>query len=201
MKLFKLAPATIAALIQVDYLGGVVTIPADHQFVAMTQLDCNNGEKKCLLVSYAVEPETTQNGFYRAVEGTGHQIIGEVAYQDPRGSLRRVQGHIAQQAVLANIEELCYKLQDALESGEPADEIIHAVMCPEHGLLVDFINHTETFGESYAAEVAAAAEQQQAASKPRIRVVGIRGEEVPAEVIEALETLGFVAGADGTGRA
>ena len=139
MALFEIK-AIEAELVEVDYLGGTVLVPEGHQFVAMTKLDCSNGETKGLLVSYEVEPAVSRNGYYVAVPGTEHRILGEVEYRDPRGSLRCVQGHSQEEMILANAEELTYKFAQVLASDD--EDKIHTLFCPEHGIFVDFLKHT-----------------------------------------------------------
>ena len=139
MALFQIKPIS-EAYVEVDYLGGTVDVPANHEWIAMTKLECANGETKGLLVSYEVEPTVSRNGYYVAVPGTEHRILCEVEYQDPRGSLRRVQGHSQEEMILANAEELTYKFAQVLASDD--EDKIHTLFCPEHGIFVDFLKHT-----------------------------------------------------------
>lgn len=141
MALFEIKPIE-DSYVEVDYLGGTISIPSHHVFVAMTKLDCANGETKGLLVSYEVEPTVSRNGYYVAVPGTDSRILSEVEYQDPRGSLRRVQGHNQEELILANTEELVYKFAQVLASDQSNEDKVHTMFCPEHGIFMDFMKHT-----------------------------------------------------------
>lgn len=201
MALFEIK-AIEAELVEVDYLGGTVLVPEGHQFVAMTKLDCSNGETKGLLVSYEVEPTVSRNGYYVAVPGTEHRILGEVEYRDPRGSLRRVAGHSRDKAILANAEELAYKLVAGLQSGEDIHTIIHDLFCPECGEFAGFMHTTVPMLKEYFEEVEAentAAEE--AADEPQVHVINASNQEVPEELKGLLGLLGLLAFADGAGRA
>lgn len=162
MALIEIKPI-LDELVEVDYLGGTLTIPSHHQFVAMTKLDCSNGETKGLIVSYEVEPRVSKNGYYVAIEGTDHRILCEVEYQDPRGSLRRVQGHSQEEMILANAEELTYKFAQVLASDD--EDKIHTLFCPEHGIFVDFLKHTADGLAEHFEQVEAEIEKAKAAAQ------------------------------------
>lgn len=201
MKLFQIKPI-MHALVQVDYLGGTLDVPANHEFVAMTKLDCANGETKGLLVSYEVEPRISKNGYYVAVEGTGHSILGEVEYQDPRGSLRRVQGHNRSEAILSNAEELVYKISQVLESD--IEDKIHTIFCPKHGLFVEFLEATnfmlvDHFQENNSNNVEPA--EMEAEGVPRVRVVNASDKELPSALVDFLSVLAMIKKSGGVGRA
>lgn len=141
MSLFQIN-AINTPMYEVDYMGGTIMIPVGHKYIAMTKLDCSNGETKGLLVSYEEEPTVSRNGYYVAVPGTEHRILGEVEYRDPRGSLRKVADLTRDEAILANAEELTYKFVAAKEQADSPEELIHMLFCPEHGVLVDFLAHS-----------------------------------------------------------
>lgn len=196
MALFEVKPIE-NEFVSVDYLGGTLDVPAHHQWVAMTKLDCANGEVKGLLVSYEVEPTVSRNGYYVAVPGTDSRILQEVEYQDPRGSLRRVQGHSQEEVILLNAEELALKIERILASD--IEDKIHALFCPDHGVFIDFLKHTAPALAEHFDEVEAQNEtENQAEDSPEgepsvsIKVMTPNGavslEEagLPAEVLEVL---------------
>ena len=199
-----------AAMVTVDYLGGTIAIPENHEWVAMTKLDCNNGESKGLLVSYEVEPTVSRNGYYVAVPGTDHRILGEVEYQDPRGSLRRVQGHDREEAIMSNAEELAYKIAAVLDQVKEPHDAIHTLFCPDHGVVSEFLKATapmlhEYFTEDepeYTGEVHQTAVSETAAEEVSPRIVNMTGKPVPEHVtVQLLTLLALAAKADGIGRA
>ena len=199
-----------AAMVTVDYLGGTIAIPENHEWVAMTKLDCNNGESKGLLVSYEVEPTVSRNGYYVAVPGTDHRILGEVEYQDPRGSLRRVQGHDREEAIMSNAEELAYKIAAVLDQVKKPHDAIHALFCPDHGVVSEFLKTTapmlhEYFTKDepeYTGEVHQTAVSESVAEEASPRIVNMTGKPVPEDVmVQLLTLLALAAKADGIGRA
>lgn len=200
-----------AAMVTVDYLGGTVAIPKNHEWVAMTKLDCSNGESKGLLVSYEVEPTVSRNGYYVAVPGTEHRILGEVEYQDPRGSLRRVQGHNQVEAIYANAEELTYKMIAVLEQADSQEDAIHVLFCPEHGVMSEFLRHTVPMLDQYYEAVENPAKAEGVATqapefiapqaKEGPRVINLTGGPVPNSVLEIMAQIGAILKADGHGRA
>ena len=210
MSLLNIVPLA-TAMVTVDYLGGNIDVPANHEWIAMTKLDCNNGETKGLLVSYEVEPTVSRNGYYVAVPGTEHRILGEVEYQDPRGSLRRVQGHNQVEAIYANAEELTYKMIAVLEQADSQEDAIHALFCPDHGVVSEFLVHTAPMLHDYfeAVQNPAMAEgpaTQQAEAQPKAdvdgpRVINLTGGPVPNSVLEIMAQIGAILKADGHGRA
>lgn len=175
MALFEIKPIE-TNFVEVDYLGGTVQVPANHEWIAMTKLDCVNGETKGLLVSYEVEPTVSRNGYYVAVPGTEHRILCEVEYQDPRGSLRRVQGHSQEEMILANAEELAYKFAQVLASDD--EDKIHTLFCPEHGVFVDFLNHTADALAEHFEQVQAVNEAEEDDSPINIKMFNENGEVV-----------------------
>ena len=181
MKSFKIVPIA-CALVTVDYLGGEISIPENHTYVAMTKLDCSNGETKGLLISYEVEPTVSRNGYYVAVPGTKHTILCEVEYQDPRGSLRKVQGHTPEEAILANVEEVAIKMQYILESD--SDSKIEDIFCPEHGVFAEFMHHQMPMLKQYFDAVEAEEVADVTEPVPGVRVVNATGKELPAEIKE-----------------
>lgn len=193
-------------LVSVDYLGGTILVPANHEFVAMTKLDCSNGEAKGLLVSFEVEPTVSRNGYYIAVPGTEHRILTEVEYQDPRGTLRRVQGHDRDDAILSNAEELVYKMTAVLEQAPTREAAIHALFCPEHGIVLEFLHSTTPMLADYFSSDEDEPTAQSVGLDPEPeyspRVVNMTGKTVPEAVMKhLLGLLALAAKADGTGRA
>ena len=182
MKSFKIVPI-VTALATVDYLGGELTVPANHTYVAMTKLDCSNGETKGLLVSYEVEPRVSNAGYYVAVEGTEHTILGEVEYQDPRGSLRKVQGHTPEEAILANAEEVAIKMQYILESD--SDSKIEDIFCPEHGVFAEFMHYQMPMLKQYFD----ALQEEEEEHVPGVHVVNATGKEIPEEIKQLLMSI------------
>ena len=202
------------AMVTIDYLGGTIAIPENHEWVAMTELDCSNGESKGLLVSYEVEPTVSRNGYYVAVPGTDHRILGEVEYQDPRGSLRRVQGHNQVEAIYANAEELTYKMIAVLEQADSQEDAIHALFCPEHGVMSEFLRHTAPMLHDYfeavqnpamaegpATQQTEAPEFNAPQAKEGPRVINLTGGPVPEGILEIMAQIGAILKADGHGRA
>lgn len=88
MALFEIKPIE-TNFVEVDYLGGTMSVPENHEWVAMVQQNSPTSETKSLLMSYEVEPTVSRNGYYLAVPGTESRVLCEVTAQDPRGSLRR----------------------------------------------------------------------------------------------------------------
>lgn len=196
-------------LVSVDYLGGTILVPANHEFVAMTKLDCSNGEAKGLLVSFEVEPTVSRNGYYIAVPGTEHRILTEVEYQDPRGTLRRVQGHDRDDAILSNVEELVYKMTAVLEQAPTREAAIHALFCPEHGIVLEFLHSTTPMLADYFSSDEDDDEDEPTAHSVGLdpepeyspRVVNMTGKTVPEDVMkQLLGLLALAAKADGIGR-
>lgn len=176
MKSLRIVPISL-----VDYMGGIVEVPDNHDYVAVNKLHCANGETKTVITSYEVEPTVSNKGYYLAVPGTGSLIIGEVESVDPRGSLRKVRNYTSDEVIIANSEELALKMLDILESDVSAEEKIHAIFCPEHGTFTEFLAHTHPALDKHFDE-----EEDAVEDAPKVRILNATDGQVPQEVLDML---------------
>lgn len=177
MALFEIKPIE-TNFVEVDYLGGTVQVPENHEWVAMVQQVSPSGESKSLLMSYEVEPTVSRKGHYLTVPGTESRVLCEVTAQDHRGSLRRVQGHSQEEMILANAEELAYKFAQVLASDTSNEDKIHTLFCPEHGVFVDFLEHTADALCEHFEQVKADNEAEEVDSPISIKMFNENGEVV-----------------------
>lgn len=133
----------------VQYMGQNMDIPANHNWLAIIKiLSSDPNRVKNILVSYSEEPKLSAQGSYHAVEGSEDTFIAEVEYAGKLSeSLVYVgedaaQAQTAEHCILANLAELADKIQLALKSNDPKEQIIHDICCPEHGELAQFIDAT-----------------------------------------------------------
>ena len=175
MALFEIKPIE-TNFVEVDYIGGTVQVPENHEWVSMVQQVSPSGESKSLLMSYEVEPTVSRKGHYLTVPGTESRVLCEVTAQDHRGSLRRVQGHSQEEMILANAEELAYKFAQVLASDD--EDKIHTLFCPEHGVFVDFLNHTADALAEHFEQVQAVNEAEEDDSPISIKMFNENGEVV-----------------------
>ena len=184
MKSLRIVPISLAMSL-VDYMGGTVEVPDNHDYVAVNKLHCANGETKTVITSYEVEPTVSNKGYYLAVPGTGSLIIGEVESVDPRGSLRKVRNCTSDEVIIANSEELALKMLDILESDVSAEEKIHAIFCPEHGTFTEFLAHTHTALDKHF-DLEEAEESPAVEDAPKVRILNATGGQVPQEALDVL---------------
>lgn len=198
MKSLRIVPISLAMSL-VDYMGGIVEVPDNHDYVAVNKLHYANGETKTVITSYEVEPTVSNKGYYLAVPGTGSLIIGEVESVDPRGSLRKVRNCTSDEVIIANSEELALKMLDILESDVSAEEKIHAIFCPEHGVFAEFMHHQMPMLKQYFDAVEAEEVADVTEPAPGVRVVNATGKDIPDEIKQLL--MNIFSGIAPTGRA
>lgn len=184
MKSLRIVPISLAMSL-VDYMGGVVEVPDNHDYLAVNKLHCTNGESKTVITSYEVEPTVSNKGYYVAVPGTDSLIIGEIEAVDPRGSLRKVRNCTSDEVIIANSEELALKMLDILESDVSAEEKIHAIFCPEHGTFTEFLAHTHPALDKHF-NLEEAEESPAVEDAPKVRILNTTGGQVPQEVLDML---------------
>ena len=203
----------------VTYLGGTAVIPAHHDWMAVIMMG-KASHNTCLLASFANKPLISESGLQWVPADEDFAIAGQVGKLNKDQlihTLRQVD-HVQddQQVLLQNTEELVIKLKHILSLERPAEDKLHAIYCPEHGVFADFMEHCsdifdamygdedETEETSEGAESKIRAELAQAISqlfaevpekaaqpKPRIRVVHAKSlEEALAEINKDIDGAG-----------
>ena len=180
MKSLKLA-LTATAMTAVDYMGGTVECPENHNYIALTKLRAGDGSLKAVITSFEVVPNVSAHSGYIARPGTEHRILGEVVYQEPQGSLRKVRGLDRSESILQNAEELALKMQRVLESD--TEDKIHAIFCPDHGIFTEFLEFTAPMLDDHFTELDAE-DNTEADAEPKI--VNLSGKQVPEEILNLL---------------
>lgn len=139
MSLFKLNPIENITK-EVSYAGGNIDIPANHNYLGVVRIGSPGGMKH-VLASFADEPRVSGSGNLVA-EGEW-LILMEVHEANPTESLRKVGDLDTEEVIIYNTEELVNKLTTILGAEEASvEEKIHAMFCPDHGVLVDFLRHS-----------------------------------------------------------
>ena len=180
MKSLKLA-LTATAMTTVEYMGGTVDCPENHSYIALTNVRAGDGSLKAVITSFEVEPTVSVRSGYIAQRGTEHCILGEVVYQEPQGSLRKVRGLDRSESILQNAEELALKMQCVLESD--TEDKIHAIFCPDHGIFTQFLEFTAPMLDDHFTELDAE-NNNEAGAEPKI--VNLSGKQVPEEILNLL---------------
>lgn len=202
----------------VSYLGGEAVIPAHHDWMAVIMMG-KASHNTCLLASFANKPLISESGLQWVPADEDFAIAGQVGKlnEDQLIHTLRQVDHVQddQQVLLQNTEELVIKLKHILSLEMPAEDKLHAIYCPEHGVFSDFMGHcSDIFDALYGdededeteetSETALRAELEQAISqlfaevpekaaqpKPRIRVVRAKSlEEALAEFNKDINGVG-----------
>lgn len=202
----------------VSYLGGTAVIPAHHDWMAVIMMG-KASHNTCLLASFANKPLISESGLQWVPADEDFAIAGQVGKlnEDQLIHTLRQVDHVQddQQVLLQNTEELVIKLKHILSLERSAEDKLHAIYCPEHGVFSDFMEHcSDIFDAMYGdededeteetSETALRAELEQAISqlfgdvlekaaqpKPRIRVVSAKSlEEALAEVNKDIDGVG-----------
>ena len=204
----------------VTYLGGEAVIPAHHDWMAVIMMG-KASHNTCLLASFANKPLMSESGLQWVPADEDFAIAGQVGKLSEDQlihTLRQVDKlEDNQQVLLQNTEELVIKLKHILSLEMPAEDKLHAIYCPEHGVFSDFMQHcADIFDAIYGdededetesaqdAESKVRAQLEQAISqlfgdvpekaaqpKPRIRVVRAKSlEEALAEITKDIDGVG-----------
>lgn len=202
----------------VTYLGGTAVIPAHHNWMAVIMMG-KASHNTCLLASFANKPLISESGLQWVPADEDFAIAGQVGKlnEDQLIHTLRQVDHVQddQQVLLQNTEELVIKLKHILSLERSAEDKLHAIYCPEHGVFSDFMEHcSDIFDAMYGdededeteetSETALRAELEQAISqlfgdvlekaaqpKPRIRVVSAKSlEEALAEINKDIDGVG-----------
>lgn len=163
MSLIKIVPVldTIETK-EVHYLGGTIVIPASHNWMVVA-VNKSFGSLKRTIVSFVEKPIENKSGNFVPVQGTEYQMHCDVVCDaEPVDTLRKVSPESSDEVIAHNIEELTYKLQALVSKDLSADQLVHAVMCPDHGVLTDFIDHLKPVDESENAAKASIDEMPEA---------------------------------------
>ena len=128
----------------VNYLGGTIEIPAHHNWVAVIALS-KLAYNTCLLASFANKPLMSTSGVQWVPADEDFTIAAQVTKLNEDQlihTLRQVDKlEDNQQVLLQNTEELVIKLKHILSLELPAEDKLHAIYCPEHGIFPDFMQH------------------------------------------------------------
>lgn len=137
---------------EIHYLGGTILIPASHNWMAVV-VNKSFGNSKRTIVSFVEKPVENKSGNLVPAQGTEYQMHCDVVCDaEPADTLRKVSPESSDEVIAHNIEELTYKLQALVSKDLSADELVHAVLCPNHGVLTDFVDHLGTVDESEETE-------------------------------------------------
>ena len=126
--------------VTVGYMGHKLTIPAHHNWIAITKVPSATGTD-CYLASFAEEPKLVRKGYYVAQEGTDFTYQTRIADTNAEGSLVQVQNQTAkaskspEQVLLDAAKKFVADIQEAIENADDLEEAVHDIYCPEHGLL------------------------------------------------------------------
>lgn len=199
----------------VTYLAGTAVIPAHHDWMAVIMMG-KASHNTCLLASFANKPLISESGLQWVPADEDFAIVGQVGKLNEDQlihTLRQIDKlEDNQQVLLQNTEELVIKLKHILSLERPAEDKLHAIYCPEHGVFSDFMKHCsaifdamygdedeteETSETTLRAELEQAISQlfaevpEKAEPKPRVRVVRAKSlEEALAKLNEDIDGIG-----------
>lgn len=127
-------------LVPFNYLGLDILIPVDHTHVALVKFTDRQDNTNTVIMSFAQKPEF--DGIrYSVPKGVGTYLVGQVDdITSTTGSLRSTQPESSEHLLIHNAEELMHKIRNILESDASDKDKIHAIYCPEHGELPQFLD-------------------------------------------------------------
>ena len=176
-KLINVAALGAVATSSVYYLGGEVDVPESHSWVGIVKANVA-GVSTYIMASFRDKPQISANGNLILQEGNEMHLLEQVGLM-PIGesTLRKVRGHSAVDILEQNTEELMFKAAHILEDASATtEEKLHALFCPSHGVVVDFLRHQVPTAETVLEEQAAKQVEPQETSQVDAR------EELPPEV-------------------
>ena len=161
MSLINVNPKPACEMVNVNYLGGTMDIPAHHSWVGAAKITVC-GVRAHALLSFAERPAVTANGSFDLSAGTNDFCVLQEVGLMPTGeqTLRKVNNLTSDDILQANVEELTYKVRSILEDETTSvDEKLADLLCSTHGVFPEFMAH------QVPTALAAAEEEIEAESK------------------------------------
>lgn len=167
---------------EVFYAGGTFSIPAHHKFMGLIQLGVA-GHHRTLVASFAERPTVSESGEQLVPVSDDYSIIAEVAHQPTPlvDTLRQVKDVLNPTvALLSNAEEIALKIKSILKSNMSAEDKLHAIYCPVHGVLAEAAEVNESWIETLREQNAASAADEDEDHDC---------EELPVDVLSAISAV------------